>query len=156
MASLHELLSDCTSQIGGDPPPAGKDFGRGTSVASSLSASKSWVNELWQPEGITILGTPIGSAQYISTKMGERIAKEQVLWEAIPTVPDLQCAWQCEPQSESLHAHHAAQSVLTGPRRWNLGDRQVPPQRNSQPRGGRIEAIVNVAHAYGRVGAPIG
>ena len=49
---------------------------------------------MWQPAGITVLGTPIGSEQYISEKMEERITKERALWEAIPTVPDLQCAWQ--------------------------------------------------------------
>ena len=48
--------------------------------------------EVWQSEGITVLGTPIGSEPYVSQKMDQRIAKERALWEAIPTVPDLQCA----------------------------------------------------------------
>ena len=40
-----------------------------------------------QPDGITALETPIGSALYIASKMEERIARERMLWEAIPTVP---------------------------------------------------------------------
>ena len=32
--------------------------------------------EAWQPEGITVLGTPIGSELYITERMEERISKE--------------------------------------------------------------------------------
>ena len=45
--------------------------------------------EAWQPQGITVLGTPIGSELYIAEKMEERISKERTLWEAIRSVPDL-------------------------------------------------------------------
>ena len=55
--------------------------------------------EAWQPEGITVLGTPIGSELYITERMEERISKERTLWEAIRSVPDLQCAWQILLQS---------------------------------------------------------
>ena len=33
---------------------------------------------------ITVLGTPIGSEQYISEQLEERLAKERALWDAIP------------------------------------------------------------------------
>ena len=49
--------------------------------------------EAWQPDGTTVLGTPIGSAQYTVSKMEGRIAKERILCEAISTAPDLQRAW---------------------------------------------------------------
>ena len=45
--------------------------------------------EVWQPESITVLGTPIGTEQCVSQKMEERLAKERELWAAIQTVPDL-------------------------------------------------------------------
>ena len=50
--------------------------------------------EAWQPAGIKVLGTPIGSDPFVADKMSERIAKERELWDALQTVPDLQCAWQ--------------------------------------------------------------
>ena len=67
--------------------------------------------EVWQPCGITVLGTPIGSELYISEKMEERIAKERTLWEAIPTVPDLQCAWQILLQSANPRANHTMRTM---------------------------------------------
>ena len=50
--------------------------------------------EVWNPEGIKILGTPVGSRQFVHEKVMERVDEERRLWEAIPHVPDLQCAWQ--------------------------------------------------------------
>ena len=40
-----------------------------------------------------------GSTEFVSSIMEERIREEQKLWEAIPTVPDLQRAWQILLQS---------------------------------------------------------
>ena len=65
----------------------------------------------WQPEGITVLGTPIGSPQYIERKMDERNSKERELWMAIPTVPDLQCAWQLLVQSANPRANHTMRTM---------------------------------------------
>ena len=67
---------------------------------------ENWGPDAWQPEGITVLGTPIGSPQYIERKMDERISKERELWMAIPTVPDLQCAWKLLVQSANPRANH--------------------------------------------------
>ena len=67
--------------------------------------------EVWQPEGITVLGTPIGSDQYTATKMDARIAKERRLWDAIPSVPDLQCAWQILLQSVDPRANHSMRTL---------------------------------------------
>ena len=53
-----------------------------------------------------MLGTPIGSELHVSQKMDQRMAKERTLWEAIPTVPDLQCAWQILLQSGHPRANH--------------------------------------------------
>ena len=57
-----------------------------------------------------MLGTPIGTEQYVSQKMEERLAKERELWAAIPTVPDLQCAWQLLLQSANPRANHTMRS----------------------------------------------
>ena len=67
--------------------------------------------EAWQPEGITVLGTPIGSEVYIAEKMEERISKERILWEAIRSVPDLQCAWQILLQSANPRANHTMRTM---------------------------------------------
>ena len=79
--------------------------------------------EEWQKDGITVLGTPIGSAQFVL----ERIAEERLLWDAIPAVPDLQCAWQFLVQSSNPRANHtpdvATESVTRvrrSPRRRHL------------------------------------
>ena len=66
---------------------------------------------VWQPEGITVLGIPIGTTQYTASKMEERIAKERLLWEAIPTVTDLQCAWQILLQSANPRANHSMRTL---------------------------------------------
>ena len=68
--------------------------------------------EVWQPEGITVLGTPIGTEQCVSQKMEERLAKEREMWAAIPTVPDLQCAWQLLLQNANPRANHTMRTTL--------------------------------------------
>ena len=41
-----------------------------------------------------ILGTPVGSEQFIEEAVQRRLEEERILWDAIPSVPDMQCAWQ--------------------------------------------------------------
>ena len=50
--------------------------------------------DVWNPRGIKILGTPVGYQEFIQEVCEERLQQERELWEAIPWVPDLQCAWQ--------------------------------------------------------------
>ena len=45
--------------------------------------------------------------------MEERLAEERRLWEAIPHVPDLQCAWQILLQSSSPRANHTLRTKLS-------------------------------------------
>ena len=49
--------------------------------------------DVWNCDGIKVLGTPLGTAHFVASLVEERIAEERRLWEAIPSVPDLQCAW---------------------------------------------------------------
>ena len=53
-----------------------------------------------------ILGTPVGSRQLVHEKATERAEEERRLWEAIPHVPDLQCAWQILLQCAGPRCHH--------------------------------------------------
>ena len=62
-------------------------------------------------DGIKVLGTPLGTAQFVSPLMEERIAEERKLWEAIPNVPDLQCAWQILFQSANPRANHTIRTL---------------------------------------------
>ena len=45
--------------------------------------------DVWNPRGIKILGTPVGSQKFIPEVCKERLQQERKLWEAIPWV-----AWQ--------------------------------------------------------------
>ena len=50
--------------------------------------------EVWSPQGLKVLGTPIGSEEFTEAHVQERLEDEKKFWEAIPEVPDLQSAWQ--------------------------------------------------------------
>ena len=65
----------------------------------------------WQPSGTMVLGTPIGSEQFVSEKLQDRINKERRLWQAIPNVPDLQCGWQILLQSANPRANHTLRTL---------------------------------------------
>ena len=67
--------------------------------------------DTWQPAGIRVLGTPIGTAQFVAEAMEARIVEERRLWEAIPSVPDLQCAWQTLVQSANPRANHTLRTL---------------------------------------------
>ena len=44
--------------------------------------------EVWNPVGIKILGTPIGSPEFVHSTVQQRLGDEGRLWEAIAWVPD--------------------------------------------------------------------
>ena len=72
--------------------------------------------DAWQPAGIRVLGTPIGTAQFVTEAMEARIAEERRLWEAIPSVPDLQCGLadfgpERQPTSKPHIAHSASKRM---------------------------------------------
>ena len=50
--------------------------------------------EVWSPRGVKVLGTPVGSDEFIREVSDARLEEEHKLWNAIPWIPDLQCAWQ--------------------------------------------------------------
>ena len=67
--------------------------------------------EVWSIDGIKVLGPPLGNTKFVSSIMEERVREEQRLWEAIPFVPDLQCAWQILLQSASPRANHSLRTM---------------------------------------------
>ena len=69
------------------------------------------VPDVWNPRGIKILGTPVGSQEFIQEVCEERLQQERELWEAIPWVPDLQCAWQVLLQCAGPRCHHLLRTL---------------------------------------------
>jgi hypothetical protein len=67
--------------------------------------------EVWCPAGVKVLGTPVGTDAFVEQLVAERLADEQRLWEAIPEVPDLQCAWQLLLQCAGPRANHLLRTV---------------------------------------------
>ena len=65
--------------------------------------------EAWQPEGLKVLGTPIGSPQFTAAQL--RVGEERRFWDAIPTVKNLQCAWQLLLQSANPRANHTLRTL---------------------------------------------
>eukprot|EP00973_Karenia_brevis_P026602 3670316-Karenia_brevis.AAC.1 len=67
--------------------------------------------DVWSPEGIRVLGTPVGTQSFTNRLLEERQAQEQELWNAMPCVSDLQCAWQLLVQCASPRANHVLRTV---------------------------------------------
>ena len=67
--------------------------------------------EVWSPEGIVVLGTPTGSDNFCQGKAVERIEEERRLWERIPDVLDVQCAWQILYQSAGPRCNYFIRSM---------------------------------------------
>ena len=56
---------------------------------------------VWNPTGIKVFGTPVGSAAFV-----QEVVNKVELWNAIPSVPDLQAAWQILLQCAGPRCHH--------------------------------------------------
>ena len=80
-----------------------------------------WVgalNRRADERGLKVLGTPVGTAEYVKAQGAKWVAKEKTLWDLLPKLPDLQSAW--------LLLLNCA-----GPR-FNYRSRTVPPQLNGE------------------------
>ena len=51
-------------------------------------------DEVWSPESIKILCTPVGCEDFVRQASEASLDEEHKLWEAISWVPDVQCGWQ--------------------------------------------------------------
>ena len=81
--------------------------------------------DVWQKDGITVLGTPIGPMEFVRQKMSRRIAEERRLWDTIPAVPDLHCAWQFLLQSANPRANHTLRLEMQN-ERPQVASRAIP------------------------------
>ena len=68
-------------------------------------------DDVWNPNGVMALGTPIGNDHFRAGKVPERIVEETRLWDAIPGVPDLQCAWQILLQSAGPRMNYIVRTM---------------------------------------------
>ena len=71
------------------------------------------------PRGVKILGTPVGTDEFVQAKIVSRLEDERSLWEAVSWVPDLQCAWQiilqcaspCSAQCHQVRWHSTPKAM---------------------------------------------
>ena len=63
------------------------------------------------PMGIKVLGIPVGSAAFVQETVSKRLRLEAQLWDAIPSVPDLQAAWQILLQCAGPRCHHILRTL---------------------------------------------
>ena len=110
VAPLFKLLRESLDRVAGIRLHEGK-----TRVWNRSGTAPEDIGELgeeaWQPEGLKVLGSPIGSPQFTTAKLRERVEEERRLWDAIPTVKNLQCAWQFLLQSANPRANHTLRTL---------------------------------------------
>ena len=160
---LYKLLSEVLAGEAGITLHQGK-----TKVWNQAGRAPEDVHELgpevWRPQGLKILGTPIGTPEFVSQKMNERIEDERQLWETIPSVPDLQCAWQLlvqsEPKGQPQLAHHATKlhhRICESSRpRLMANSGSFPPSDARHGSGkGICQRFGNFADEDGRFGAQV-
>ena len=68
-------------------------------------------DDVWSPCGVKVLGTPVGTDEFVQQHLDEKVTDEKKLWEALPEVPDLQCAWQVLVQCAGPRANHLLRTV---------------------------------------------
>ena len=90
------------------------------------------VPAVWSPCGIKILGAPVGSNEFVAKLAQERLDEQEKLWNAIPWVPDLQCAWQILVCA-GPHCHHF---LLT-----------MPPNQSAEYARGHGDGMMSTMHA---------
>lgn len=71
-----------------------------------------WTADL-PPEdnGLQVLGVPIGTAEYVKARGGERLQEERELLNLLPDLPDTQCAWLLLALSAVPRANHLLRTV---------------------------------------------
>ena len=67
--------------------------------------------DVWNLEGVKVLGTPEDSRAFVDEVINKRLREEHKLWDAIPWVPDLQAAWQILIQCSGPRCHHILRTL---------------------------------------------
>ena len=83
---------------------------QGVGIGTTHAMPEVW-REVWSPHGVKVLGTPVGTPEFVEDVTQRRLDEENRLWEAIPSVPDLQCAWQILLQCAGPRCHHLLRTL---------------------------------------------
>ena len=62
-------------------------------------------------QGVKVLGTPLGHTEFLKAQLREVINSHSILWERIPSVPDLQSAWLLLVFCAATRANYLFRSV---------------------------------------------
>ena len=102
--AISDTLAECLFRVAGIRLHQGKTrvWNRGGVQPADVALLGP---DVWEPQGVMVLGTPIGSPQFTADRLQTRIEEEQRLWEAIPHVSDLQCGWHILPQNANPPNH---------------------------------------------------
>ena len=70
-------------------------------------------SDTWDAGGVKVLGAPIGSDAFVAQFLEDRLDDEKRLWDAIPSVGDLQCSRQLLLQCAGPRANHILRTSTT-------------------------------------------
>ena len=62
-------------------------------------------------QGVKVLGTPLGHTEFLKAQLREVINSHSILWERIPSIPDLQSAWLLLVFCAATRANYLFRSV---------------------------------------------
>ena len=68
-------------------------------------------SDVWSPQGVVVLGSPVGTNAFVADWATKRLEDEKRLWDALPNVPDLQCSWQLLRQCAGPRANHVLRTL---------------------------------------------
>ena len=91
---IYDMLAEAFRRHAGIELHAGK-----TKVWNKIGAEPPDIGDLggqsaWSPDGLVILGAPVGSEAVVKAKAAERLQTEAELLQSVSGLPDPQCAWQ--------------------------------------------------------------
>ena len=64
-----------------------------------------------EDNGLMVLGSPVGTKEYVEARGEERLTEEQQLLDKLPELPDTQCAWVILALSAVPRANHLLRTV---------------------------------------------
>ena len=71
-------------------------------------------DQVWNPDGIVVLGTPIGSDTFVQAQVSERLDNEATFLDQLPGLPDVQCAWQLLVRCAVPRMNHVLRTLPPG------------------------------------------
>ena len=110
MKDIHDALATSLFRVAGIQLHHGKTkvWNKGAVPPEDVD---SLGDDAWQPRGVVVLVTAIGSAPFVAEKLQSKVDDERRLREVIRDNPDLQCAWQILVQSANPRANHTLHTL---------------------------------------------